>query len=232
MKTFMAIGGHIGDMELTCGCVLATQALRGDKIITVALTAGERGNPKTMTVEEYRVQKVQEAKEFAQMLGGESIVFPYCDGELPDNQEVRLEVARLIRKYRPNVIFTHWKNSMHKDHATCSKIVIDAQFYASLDMGDKIPGERCYAPVYFCENWEDKIGFDPYILVNCSEGYDLWTKAIAKHWFIMNSKDFKYYNYYTHLSYVRGCLAKCEHAEAFDVQDHGKFSVKPNCFSD
>ncbi len=36
-KVFMAIGGHIGDAELTSGCVLATQALKGDKIITVAL---------------------------------------------------------------------------------------------------------------------------------------------------------------------------------------------------
>ena len=43
-KTIMAIGGHIGDMELTCGGVLATMALKGCKIITVALTAGERGN--------------------------------------------------------------------------------------------------------------------------------------------------------------------------------------------
>ncbi len=39
----MAIGGHIGDMELTAGGVLATASLKGDKIITVALTGGERG---------------------------------------------------------------------------------------------------------------------------------------------------------------------------------------------
>ncbi len=53
-KTIMAIGGHIGDAELTCGGVLATYALKGYKIITVALTGGERGNPPHLTVEEYR----------------------------------------------------------------------------------------------------------------------------------------------------------------------------------
>lgn len=41
----MAIGGHIGDMELTAGGTLATMALEGHRIITVALTAGEKGNP-------------------------------------------------------------------------------------------------------------------------------------------------------------------------------------------
>ncbi len=230
MKTFMAIGGHVGDMELTCGCVLAAESLKGNKIITVALTAGERGNPPHLTQKDYRVQKVEEANTFAKMLGGEAIVLDYPDGELPDTKELRVEVANLIRKYRPDVIFTHWKNSMHKDHSACSRIVVDAQFFAGIDVGDLVKGERKYAPIYFCENWEDKVGFDPYILVNCSEGYDLWTQAISKHWFIMNSSSFKYYDYYTHLSYTRGCLARCKHAQAFDVVDHAKFSVRQNGF--
>ena len=63
-KVIMAIGGHIGDAELTCGGVLATASLRGDHIVTVALTGGERGNPPHMTVEEYRKQKIQEAETF------------------------------------------------------------------------------------------------------------------------------------------------------------------------
>ena len=223
-KTIMAIGGHIGDMELTAGCVLAHQALKGDKIITVALTAGERGNPKGMSVAEYRVQKVKEAVEFATMLNGEAIVFEYPDGELPDNEEVRFKVAQLIRKYRPQVIFTHWEKSMHKDHANTHKIVVDAQFFAGIDVGDKLEGERHFAPVYFAENWEDREDFDPYIFINCSDGYDLWCQAIQKHWFIMNSTSFRYYDYYTHLTYVRGALSKFKHAQAFNVKGYQKFT--------
>ena len=62
MKTILAIGGHIGDMELTAGGIMATNAIRGGKNITLALTAGERGNPAHMTVAEYRVQKIKEAE--------------------------------------------------------------------------------------------------------------------------------------------------------------------------
>ena len=79
-KTIMAIGGHIGDAELTCGGVLATYALKGYKIITVALTGGERGNPPHLTVEEYRKQKEEEAGRFAKYLGGEAVVFPNVEG--------------------------------------------------------------------------------------------------------------------------------------------------------
>ena len=223
-KTFLAIGGHVGDMELTAGCVLANQSLLGDRIVTVALTAGERGNPKDMSVADYRKQKTQEANTFAKMLGGEAIVFDYMDGELPDNEEVRFQVAALIRKYRPNVIFTHWSDSLHKDHSTAHRIVVDASLYAALDMGDKLEGERHWAPIYFAENWEDRENFDPYIYVNCSDGYELWTKAIQTHWFIMNSQSFRYFDYYTHLTHVRGALSKNKHAQCFNVKGYQKFT--------
>jgi len=222
-KTFLAIGGHVGDMELTAGLVLATESLKGNKIVTVALTGGERGNPKGMTVSEYRVQKEKEAKEFALMLNGEAIVFEYADGELPVNDEVKFRIAALIRKYKPSVIFTHWKNSIHKDHANTYLNVIDASFYAGIDMGDKVEGERHYAPVYLCENWEDRVGFEPYIYVDGTAGYELWCKAMQKQWFIMNSTSFKYYDYYTHLSFVRGALNRTTNAEAFAVEDYQKF---------
>ena len=67
-KTILAIGGHIGDAELTAGGVMATNAVQGGKNYTLALTAGERGNPPHLTVEEYRVQKIKEATEFAEMM--------------------------------------------------------------------------------------------------------------------------------------------------------------------
>lgn len=51
-KTIMAIGAHIGDMELSAGGVLASMSLEGHKIITVALTSGEKGHPKHQSLEE------------------------------------------------------------------------------------------------------------------------------------------------------------------------------------
>ena len=75
-KTIMAIGGHIGDAELTCGGILATMALKGYKVITVALTGGERGNPPHLSVEQYREQKLKEADAFVKHLEGKRLYFP------------------------------------------------------------------------------------------------------------------------------------------------------------
>ncbi|MNE48070.1 hypothetical protein D3C80_1425110 [compost metagenome] len=41
--------------------------------------------------------------------------------------------------------------------------------------------------------------------------------ALSKHWFVTNSKSFKYMDYYKALAVVRGCEARKSYAEAFMV---------------
>lgn len=225
-KTILAIGGHIGDAELTAGGVMAANAVDGGKNYTLALTAGERGNPPHLTVAEYRVQKIAEAKAFAEMVNGEAFVLEYMDGELPNNEEVRYQVASIIRKVKPDVILTHWKSTMHKDHNNTHLIVPDAQFLASVVESEKIEGKRHYAPVYFSENWEDDLDFSPAFYVDITKGYDLWCEALKTQWFVMNSKDFKYYDYYTSLARCRGCLNKTMYAESFAMHDRKRIMRK------
>lgn len=226
-KVIMAIGGHVGDMELTAGGTLASMSLEGHQIITVALTGGEKGNPAGQSVEDYKKQKIKEANDFAKMLGGKAFVFPYNDGELPDNDEVRFMLADLIREHKPNVLITHWKNSMHKDHSLTHKIVKDAQFYAGISgFVRKDPAHYAGGP-YYAENWEDPEDFHPYVYVKVTEeGFKLWQKAIDTHWFANHSKSFKYKSYYEGLKQARGKEARKEYAEAFDVDYHSKRIIR------
>lgn len=227
VRTIMAIGGHVGDAELTCGGVLATYAKKGYQIITVALTGGERGNPTGVSVEQYRRQKEEEAFRFAEKLGGTAIVFPYVDGELPDDEEVRLKLCDLIRKHRPEALLTHWKNSMHKDHELTHRIVKDAQFYAGLPGMVREDAAYYAKGPYYAQNWEDAVGFSPYIYLKVSpEGFALWQEAIREHWFAVNSPDFRYFDYYSHLMQSNGCIARCQYAEAFDIDEQDKKIVK------
>ena len=225
-KTILAIGGHIGDAELTAGGVMAANAVEGGKNYTLALTAGERGNPPHLTVAEYRKQKIEEARAFAEMVNGEAFVLDYQDGELPNNEEVRYQVASIIRKVKPDVILTHWHSTMHKDHNNTHLIVPDAQFLASVVESKKIEGKRHYAPVYFSENWEDDLDFRPAFYVDITKGYELWCEALKTQWFVMNSKDFKYYDYYTSLARCRGCLNKTMYAESFAMYDRNRIMRK------
>lgn len=218
-KVLMAIGGHVGDAELTSGGVLATASLRGDKIVTVALTGGERGAPPHISVADYRRQKEDEARAFAEMLGGEAVVFPYVDGELPETDEVKLQLCDVIRQYRPDVLLTHWKNSMHKDHMATHRIVKDAQFFAGLPTMERALPAHYAAGPYYAENWEDAEDFVPYTYVEVTpEGFELWYKAISTHWFAVNSPSFHYREYYATLMKLRGFLCRKEYAEAFTIE--------------
>ena len=226
-KTIMAIGAHIGDMELSTGGVLATMAAKGHKIVTVALTGGEKGNPPHQTVEEYRRQKVREAEEFARLLGGESVVFDIPDGALVPDEAVKFALCDVIRQYRPDVLLGHWKNSLHKDHEAAHQIVKDAQFYAGLPGFTRALPAHYAAGPYYAENWEDPTGFHPYVYVEVSdEGFALWEQAISHHWFTMHSTSFEYRKYYTHLMSVRGIEARRTRAQCFDVDELAKRVVK------
>ena len=195
-KTILAIGGHIGDACLTAGGVMASNAVEGGKNYTLALTAGERGNPAHMTKEEYRVQKIKEAENFMALMNGEAFVLEYEDGELPNNEKVRMQVAEIIVKLKPDIIITHWRSQMHKDHNNTHYIVQDARFIASV------------------------------VGTQYGRHYDLWCKALHEHWFVMNSKDFAYYDYYTSLARCRGALCKKQYAECFNIFEYSKKVVK------
>lgn len=215
--TILAVGAHVGDMELTAGGVLASHAIKGDSIVTLALTAGERGAPEGRDVSDYRIQKVHEAEAFAQILGGRAIVLDYPDGELPDDEMVRFKVCDIIREVKPNVLITHFKNSMHKDHMATHKIVNDARFFAANPYFYRKEQPHFASRLYYTENWEDAVDFKPYIYVDITEGYDLWQKAAATHWFVTGSKSFPYLEYYSSLSRVRGIEARKKYAECFAV---------------
>ncbi len=215
----LAIGGHVGDMELTAGQLLAACALQGGKITTLALTAGEKGAPSGRSTEDYRKQKLTEAGAFAEALGGEAYVLDYSDGLLPDDDKVRFEVCDIIRNVKPDILITHHRNSMHKDHMACHRIVEDARFYAGIAGFKRELPAHFSRTLYFAENWEDAIDFKPYIYLDTTAGYELWKKAIVKHSFVIESKSFPYFEYYDTLSRVRGIEARTARAECFMIPD-------------
>ena len=215
-RTLLAIGAHAGDMELTAGALLAKQAAKGDRVVILHLTLGEGGNPK-LDAKTYGEQKRREASEAAKSIGAEVIFGPYKDGALPNNEEARNYVAGVIREVKPTHIITHWKNSMHKDHATTSAVARDAVLAASLS------GWRGVRSVWFAENWEDAEGFSPYIYVDVATGFDKWREAVTKYEFVRGGiSSFAYLDYYTGLASVRGAEARKKHAIAFDIEPYGK----------
>jgi LmbE family N-acetylglucosaminyl deacetylase len=215
-RTILAIGAHAGDMELTAGAVLARHARLKDRVVILHLTLGEGGNPK-LDRSVYAEQKRKEAIAAAKSLGAEVMFGPYKDGELPRTEEASRYVAGVIRDVRPSHVITHWKNSIHKDHAAAHIVVNDAVLLASLS------GHRGVRGVYFAENWEDAEGFSPYVFVDVSADVDAWRESVKQYEFVAGKiSSFAYLDYYEGLLKIRGALSRKSAAVAFDIDPLGK----------
>ncbi|MBQ3669536.1 MAG: PIG-L family deacetylase [Clostridia bacterium] len=222
MKTVMAVGAHTGDAQLTCGLLLSRAAAQGDRVITLDLTAGERGCPKGMTTEEFRQMNINSAAEFAKALGGESIVLDTPDGELDYSKELAVKIGDIMRKYQVTTVLQHWKNSMHKDHIAASKLTTDAIFFASLPSFERPLPPAPVRAWYYAENWEDSEGFVPYAYFDVSETFETWKEAVKKLYLTEHSRDFRYLQYYEGLARARGALIKKDYATAFAVDEYSK----------
>ncbi|MET3698293.1 LmbE family N-acetylglucosaminyl deacetylase [Bacillus oleivorans] len=209
----MLVGAHCGDMELAAGAIAHKYAKAGHKVTFLHLTAGEKGNPPHLSVEEYRKQKIKESEEAAKIIGAETITLDYKDAELKINDETIATVAKLIRQLKPNLVITHWTDSIHPDHAACPKI-IEAAWLKSALPGFEMDGLEPHGMRAFLhsENWEDP-NYDPDIYIDVTEEFDTYLEAISKYWFVMNSKSFRYYDYYQALGITRGCLNRTTYAQ-------------------
>jgi LmbE family N-acetylglucosaminyl deacetylase len=160
------------------------------------------------------------------MLGARVIFGPYRDGELPNTEDVRRYVAEIIREVKPTLVITHWRNSIHRDHANTHAIVEDAVLLASLE------GVKLASPPYrgvrlwYAENWEDAQGFSPYLYVDVSDQMDRWRRLVSSYEFVSGDiSSFAYLDYYGALAILRGAEAHRARAEAFDIDPLGKKRV-------
>jgi bacillithiol biosynthesis deacetylase BshB1 len=123
----LAFGAHPDDVELYVGGTLAKMAARRYATGIVDMTRGELGSRGTAA------QRAREAKEAAHILGvkvRENLGLP--DGEINVDSKSRLKVIRVLRKYRPLLVLSHYWDDRHPDHISTSRLVADAAHHSGL----------------------------------------------------------------------------------------------------
>ncbi|HEY2091695.1 MAG TPA: bacillithiol biosynthesis deacetylase BshB1 [Thermoanaerobaculia bacterium] len=143
------ISAHPDDTELSCGGTIAKSVKDGLRVGMIDLTRGEmgtRGTPAT---------RKREAMSSARILGAtfrEQLDFQ--DGGLKTGREQELELADVIRRAKPKVVFTSWPDDRHPDHARAGALVTSAAFYAGLkSLASDAPAHRPQAVVYYLQNY-------------------------------------------------------------------------------
>lgn len=137
----MAIQAHPDDQEFTVAGTLAKWARAGSELVTVCITSGDAGsNDKTeaqMTKPQLAQIREQEQRDACRVLGVQHVEFlHYADGTLQPTLELRRDLTRLIRKYKPEVVICgdptvrFYGNSYmnHPDHRAAADATLDAVF--------------------------------------------------------------------------------------------------------
>lgn len=123
----LAIGAHPDDVELSCAGTLAKEISVGRKVGILDLTRGELGTRGSAEIRD------QEAKKAAEILGvavRENLGF--SDGFFINDRAHQLEIIKMIRKYRPEIVICNAIDDRHIDHGKGAKLVADSCFLSGL----------------------------------------------------------------------------------------------------
>ena len=185
----MFIAAHPDDPDFLAGGTVARLAKEGRAVAYVILTNGNKGSgDRSVTSEQLAPIREEEQRRAAHVLGVEHVKFlGYEDGELEDTRDLRRDVTREIRRWRPDLIITlsphrTYNNfpGWHRDHRITGRVVLDCVYPLARDhlAFPELPRE--YEPhsvrqVYYIQ-WER-----PSLVIDISETMELKLNAIRCH---------------------------------------------------
>ena len=110
----LVITAHPDDSEFGAGGTVAKFVKEGREVAYCIVTNGNKGSgDRTMTPERLAGIRAEEQRNAARVLGVEQVVFlGYPDGEVEDTRDLRRDVAREIRRVRPDLVIC--QNPRHK----------------------------------------------------------------------------------------------------------------------
>ncbi|RZS90478.1 bacillithiol biosynthesis deacetylase BshB1 [Aquimarina brevivitae] len=172
----LAIGAHPDDVELSCAGTIAKEISKGKKVGILDLTRGELGTRGTPQIRE------EEASAAAKILGvaiRENLGFR--DGFFVDDETHQLEIIKIIRKYRPEVILCNAIEDRHIDHGRASSLVSNACFLSGLRKIDTTYENTAQDPwrprlVYHYIQWKN---LQPDFVVDISGFMDKKIESVA-----------------------------------------------------
>jgi bacillithiol biosynthesis deacetylase BshB1 len=151
----LVFGAHPDDAELGAGGTIAKEVANGKKVGIIDLTRGELG---TRGSAELRDQEAKAAAVILKVSVRENLGFR--DGFFVNDETHQLEIIKMIRKYRPEIVLCNAIEDRHIDHGKGSKLVSDACFLSGLmkietELGGNSQGSWRPKFVYHYIQWKN-----------------------------------------------------------------------------
>ncbi len=139
----MVVVAHADDAEFGCSGTVASWCRQGMEVVYVICTDGSKGtsDPSITSQELVQIRK-REQEAAARVLGVKTVVFlGYEDSMLEPTLALRRDIAREIRRHRPDVVIcpsptrnlSHQGYIGHPDHIAAGEAALSAVFPAARD---------------------------------------------------------------------------------------------------
>ena len=183
------VAAHPDDADFLAGGTIARLAREGREIAYVIVTNGNKGaGDRAITSDQLIAIREAEQRHAARVLGVASVEFlGYEDGEVEDTRDLRRDVTREIRRWRPDLVITlnprrTYDNfpGWHRDHRTTARVVLDCVYPLARDHLAFPELRPDYEPhtvreVYMVQ-WEQ-----PRLVIDITDTMDLKLEAIRCH---------------------------------------------------
>ena len=172
----LAFAAHPDDAELSCSGTLVTHLKKGYKVGIIDLTRGELGTRGSVAL---RFEEAAKASAIMGITVRENLGFR--DGFFVRDEHHVLEVIKMIRKYKPEIVLANAENDRHIDHGRAADLVHDACFLSGLR---KIETEHdglaqeAWRPKQVYHYIQDRLT-KPNIIVDISDSFEEKMNAIA-----------------------------------------------------
>ncbi|MFQ5595102.1 MAG: PIG-L deacetylase family protein [Anaerolineae bacterium] len=190
IRRVMVVMAHPDDPEFGAGGTVAKWTQEGKEVVYVLVTSGDKGSSDPeMTSERLARQREEEQRAAARHLGVSQVVFlNYTDGEVVADLQLRHDITREIRRWRPDVVIsqnptTYYVNGYinHPDHRAVGEAALAAVFPTARDHLN-YPEHRAEGlkphkvrQVYLC------ISLDADTFVDITDTMDVKIKALWEH---------------------------------------------------
>lgn len=185
----LVVAAHPDDPEFLAGGTVARLAKEGREIAYVVVTNGNKGSgDRNITSEQLIPIRKDEQRRAARVLGVRGVEFlGYEDGELEDTRDLRRDISREIRRWRPDLIITlnpyrtyDTFPGWHRDHRTTARVVLDCVYPLARDhlsFPELLPDHEPHKvrEVYLVQ-WEQ-----PRLVLDITETMELKLEAIRCH---------------------------------------------------
>jgi LmbE family N-acetylglucosaminyl deacetylase len=124
------IGAHPDDPEKAGGTAYKWAQL-GHDVLMVSLTNGDAGHQSIKARELAKIRR-EEARKAGEVIGVRYITLDNHDGQLMPTYENRLEVIKVIREHKADVVIFHRPYDYHPDHRYTGVLVLDAAYMVTV----------------------------------------------------------------------------------------------------